>query len=851
MTNDIRIYREVRVGEGFIPSRFLQPGENEYRIRDEQLRGLGKEPAAFRPLSARELEVLVRNNNTCNDWTQFLVMDPFCPELLRNNSFFGLIRISRLEHITLEHHDISAEVGIVNSQLIACDIGDNCIISNCAYLSHYIIDDHCVLINNAEIQVSNHAKFGNGIVMESEDEEVRITLDVMNENGGRAIFPFDGILPGDAWLWAKFRDRKALMERFAEMTNTRFDRRLGRYGVIGRDSVLKHNRIIKDTYIGESAYIKGSNKLKNLTINSSAQATTQIGEGVELVNGILGFGCRVFYGCKAVRFVMCDNSALKYGARLIHSVLGENSTVSCCEILNNLIFPSHEQHHNTSFLIASLIKGQSNLAAGATIGSNHNSRAPDGEIEAGRGFWPGLCTSVKHSSRFASFCLLSKGDYKHELDIQFPFCLVDNDETEGRLVLAPAWWWHSNAYALMRNEKKFKERDKRRNLEISYIYSPFAPDTASEILQGLAILERAVGAAAVEDLDENENTRSVFGDRVFELIREARAASAFPTSSGGYQEAHRLTLRKVGAWILATTADPLPFEVRVEGFENSARPQIVLKPCRAWRSYREMLLWFAVRQLLPELGRKLAEKGKRADAAHAGTRQMKANGAVSWQSIASSKVTSHVALHMRWENLGGFLVETSKLERLISRVEEGRIESWDELHDTYRELASEYGRDASAYAWSILRYLALFPEATRVHEGVGAGRRTETDIGIGTVAEKRATSNEALEAYAAFENGSGNRGDQGAALPALSESDLAGFLERAKSLSIEITQRVFSSRAKDLSNPFRKATFRNEAEQLAVCGRVEDNNAIQSVRREMEEMRAEIDRLLSTLGATE
>ena len=138
---------------------------------------------------------------------------------------------------------------------------------------------------------------------------------------------------------------------------------------------------------------------------------------MELVNGIVGYGCRVFYGVKAIRFVLGNNSALKYGARLIHSILGDNSTVSCCELLNNLIFPAHEQHHNTSFLIASLVRGQSNLAAGCTIGSNHNSRANDGEIDAGRGFWPGLSTSLKHSSRFASYVLLSKGDYPYELDI--------------------------------------------------------------------------------------------------------------------------------------------------------------------------------------------------------------------------------------------------------------------------------------------------------------------------------------------------------------------------------------------------------------------------------------------------
>jgi len=34
--------------------------------------------------------------------------------------------------------------------------------------------------------------------------------------------------------------------------------------------------------------------------------------------------------------VLGDNSKLAYGARLIHSFLGDNSTVSCCEVLNNL-----------------------------------------------------------------------------------------------------------------------------------------------------------------------------------------------------------------------------------------------------------------------------------------------------------------------------------------------------------------------------------------------------------------------------------------------------------------------------------------------------------------------------------
>src|SRR5690606_33947012 len=123
-------------------------------------------------------------------------------------------------------------------------------------------------------------------------------------------------------------------------------------------------------------------------------------------------------------------------------------------------FPAHEQHHNNSFLCAALLMGQSNMAAGATIGSNHNSRGADGEIQAGRGFWPGLCVSLKHNSKFATFTMIAKGNYPAELNIPFPFSLVSNEEHTRSLVIMPAYWFLYNMYAILRNESKFAARDK-------------------------------------------------------------------------------------------------------------------------------------------------------------------------------------------------------------------------------------------------------------------------------------------------------------------------------------------------------------------------------------------------------
>jgi hypothetical protein len=65
------------------------------------------------------------------------------------------------------------------------------------------------------------------------------------------------------------------------------DTKRGYYGVIGEQCVIKSTKTVKDVNFGDYAYVKGANKLKNLTVKSSDLMTTQIGEG-----------CKIFYDCK-------------------------------------------------------------------------------------------------------------------------------------------------------------------------------------------------------------------------------------------------------------------------------------------------------------------------------------------------------------------------------------------------------------------------------------------------------------------------------------------------------------------------------------------------------------------------
>jgi len=631
------------IGYQFIDPRYIPDGYNEYYLRDIQNRS----DVTYRNLTAYEIEVLVRNNNTADDWNQIQVSDAFNPELVKNCKFYGLVRIGKLESVSLEYHNVCLPVGLYNSTIISCDLGDNVIVNNVNYMSHYIIGNEVMLMNIHELHVTDHAKFGNGILKEGENESVRIWVEVCNENAGRKIIPFNGMQPGDAFLWAKYRDDQVLMDRFRDFTEKIFDTKRGYYGKIGDRSVIKNTSIIKDVWIGSDAYIKGANKLKNLTINSTPEASSQIGEGCELVNGIVGHGCRIFYGVKAVRFVMASHSQLKYGARLINSYLGNNSTISCCEVLNSLIFPAHEQHHNNSFLCAALVMGQSNIAAGATIGSNHNSRAADGEMVTARGFWPGLCVSLKHNSKFASFTLLAKGDYPYELNIPLPFSLVVNEVKDDKLSIMPAYWFLYNLYALARNSEKYVDRDKRteRIQQIEYDY--LAPDSVNEIFTALDMLRKFSALASGKKYPAST------GDAV--LIQDGEAIISDPSSD----------LRKI--------------ELKGIGFENSNRIVCINKVKESYAVYKKLVVYYGISRLIEKI-----EKDQ----------------ITSFESLMEALPQNPQRL--AWTNIGGQLIPAPRQQQLLKDIREEKINSWSEIHEFYGQCAAGYAEDKLHHAYASL-----------------------------------------------------------------------------------------------------------------------------------------------------
>lgn len=605
----------------------------------------------YRSLTSEEIKALEKNNNFSTNWNQVLVSEQFLPDQIRDSKFYGWVRIGTMSKKALSYRDLKLPTGIYNSCIVSCDIGACTAIHNVRYMAHFIIREQVILSSIDEMVTSDTAKFGNGIIREGEIKSRRIVLELCNENGRRAVIPFEGMRLGDAYIWSRHRDDQLLQNRFKKMTEKRFSKQGGEYSEVGHKTVIKNSRILKDVKIGSYAYIKGINKLKNLTIHSSSEAYTQIGEGCELVNGIIGYGCRIFYGVKAVRFILSSFSQLKYGARLINSFLGENSTISCCEVLNSLLYSGHEQHHNNSFLCASFFMGQSNMAAGATVGSNHNSRAADGELIAGRGFWPGLCVNLKHNSRFASFTLLVKGDFAYEIDLKIPFCLVSNKISDNEMHIIPGYWFLYNMYALLRNENKYKERDKRPDRTPRYEYDVLAPDTVNEMIDALQIIEYAVG------------------------------------KSSGMQNEDPDKIRKAGRLLLNSDKKTLDFPVILNQVEHSNRTVKLLKAKEGYTVFKRMLNYYIAKVLTDFLTdhsyKELQDKIK---------------------TFADKKRGQFI-------NLGGQLVQESDYKKLLSDIKKDKLTSWEDIHETYCFFDSQYEENRTAHALTCLYGTDYFSKA--------------------------------------------------------------------------------------------------------------------------------------------
>ena len=135
----------------------------------------------------------------------------------------------------------------------------------------------------------------------------------------------------------------------------------------------------------------------------------------------------------------------------------------------------------------------------------------------------------------------------------------------------------------------------------------------------------------------------------------------------------------------------------------------------------------------------------------------------------------------KWINLGGQTMPEEYVDQLRADIREGKLNSWDEIHHHYNELWKDYQHEKLHHAYFALMFLY----------------KDDADV--------------------------------------MTEEMWRENLDKAVLIQRYICDQVYISRKKDYDNEIRSATFRNEAEKIAVVGRIEDVSFVKQIRKETKE----------------
>lgn len=420
----------------------------------------------WRPLTNAEISQLIQQNNSADDWANISVACTFSVLDIHNCHFHGEVKIE-----------------------------NNVTMSNVLQISNYHIGANAKLSNIGQLTFTT--------------ERFAHPIELCNEDGRFTVIAVPGMNTTDVCTALHIGKPNLYADTQPETS-----------GFIGENVTIENVTAIRNSHIEGFAELSGCCEIEHVFISSSKEEPARLGAGVIIRRAIVHKGTHIDTRAYLSDVLVGQQVSIAEGARVYQSAVGDNSHIAGCEIGHALLYPCHEQHHSNSFLIAAHIQGQSNMAAGATLGSNHNGRKNDVDLMAGRGFWPGLCSSIAFPSRFAPYNLIAKGSYPRPMHIPFAFSLINNNVRDNCLEIMPAFWWMHNTYALMRNEWKYEHRDKRIEYTQHFEFKPLAPDTIHVVMENHQLLSRHLAG-------KSELPKMEMSNRTVKILKEKEAVASY------------------------------------------------------------------------------------------------------------------------------------------------------------------------------------------------------------------------------------------------------------------------------------------------------------------------------------
>jgi hypothetical protein len=188
----------------------------------------------------------------------------------------------------------------------------------------------------------------------------------------------------------------------------------------------------------------------------------------------------------------------------------------------------------------------------------------------------------------------------------------------------------------------------------------------------------------------------------------------------------------------------------VDGFENSHRKVQVCKLPEALKLFNDLIIYYGASQLLEHIQK---------------------NKFTTFEEVKKSISTK--ITRSKWINVGGQLMKDADVEKLKQQIKGSKIQSWQQLHETYKKLGTDYPADKLEHAYTSL-------------------------LEILNITSKQFTAEK-----------------------------FKTVLQQAVAVKEWMSKGIYESREKDYTNPFRKMVYDTKKEMDKVIGKIEDNTFIQ------------------------
>ena len=429
----------------------------------------------YRNLTSDEINALVTQSCTADDWSRVLVADEFTTEYIQNSHFKGDIKLGTFEKTYTVTGGIQRHCGIYNSLLSNVSVGNDCCIINVAnYIANYEIGNGTYIENAGLIAVDDESTFGNGI-----------KVNVLNETGGREVMIYDGLSCQLAYMTALYRHRSEFIEKVETLTQSYVDSVRSTRGRIGDNVKILNSAHLVNVNIGDGCSLIGVSSLENGSVNSTMSAPCNIGQGVVCKDFIICSGskvtdCTMLTRCFVGQSCYFTNTYSASDSLFFSNCHGENG--EACAIFAG---PFTVTHHKSTLLIA----GQFSFMNAGSGSNQSNHMYKLGPIHQGtleRGTKTASGSYVLWPARVGAFSLVMGRHVSHADTTNFPFSyLIEKDNTT---YLVPGV--NIRSVGTIRDAIKWPKRDGRVQGEMTdYInYNLLSPYTIEKAMKGLDIL---------------------------------------------------------------------------------------------------------------------------------------------------------------------------------------------------------------------------------------------------------------------------------------------------------------------------------------------------------------------------